>query len=110
MPVMRLDKLISNSGLAQRSQVKRLVREGRITVNGRIAADAATHCDTAWDIRLDGQKAVWREFLYLMMNKPAGYLSVTEDPGGKRCLTCSRRSTGGSIPFPWGDWIWIQKD
>ena len=86
MPVMRLDKLISNSGLAQRSQVKRLVREGRITVNGSIAADAAMHCDTAWDIRLDGQKAVWREFLYLMMNKPAGYLSVTEDPGRKTVL------------------------
>ncbi len=79
MPVMRLDKLISNSGLAQRSQVKRLVREGRITVNGVAAADAAMHCDTAWDIRLDGQPAFWREFLYLMMNKPAGYLSVTED-------------------------------
>lgn len=78
---MRLDKLISNSGLAPRSQVKRLVREGRITVNGIPARDAAMHCDPAWDIRLDGAAAVWREFLYLMMNKPAGYLSVTEDPG-----------------------------
>ena len=81
MPVMRLDKLISNSGLAPRSQVKRLVREGRITVNGRIADDAAMHCDTAWDIRLDGRPAVWRQYVYLMMNKPKGYLSVTEDPG-----------------------------
>lgn len=81
MPVMRLDKLISNSGLAPRSQVKRLVREGRITVNGIAAVDAAMHCDTSWDIRLDGKPALWREFLYLMMNKPAGYLSVTEDPG-----------------------------
>ena len=81
MPVMRLDKLVSNSGLAPRSQVKRLAREGRITVNGRPAEDAAMHCDTAWDIRVDGVKVNWREFVYLIMNKPAGYLSVTEDPG-----------------------------
>ena len=79
MPVMRLDKLISNSGLAKRSQVKRLVRDGRITVNGESATDAAMHCDSAWDIRVDGTPAIWQEFRYFMMHKPAGYLSVTED-------------------------------
>lgn len=80
MPVMRLDKLISNSGLAPRSQVKRLVREGRVTLNGVVAADAAMHCDSGWDIRVDGVRAIWRGSVSLMMNKPAGYLSVTEDP------------------------------
>lgn len=77
---MRLDKLISNSGLVPRSQVKRLVREGRITVNGAVAADAAMRCDSGWDIRVDGVRAIWRGTVSLMMNKPAGYLSVTEDP------------------------------
>ena len=86
MPAIRLDKLVSNSGLAPRSQVKRLVREGRITVNGSIAADAAMHCDPDWDIRVDGVRVVWREYLYLMMNKPAGYLSVTEDAGRSTVL------------------------
>ena len=80
LPVMRLDKLISDSGLVPRSLVKRLVREGRITVNGSAAENAAMHCDTDWDIRVDGVRAVWRGSVYLMMNKPAGYLSVTEDP------------------------------
>ena len=79
MAVMRLDKLISNAGLATRSQCKRAVREGRVTVNGRAADDAAQHCDTSDDIRLDGVRAVWQEYCYLMMNKPKGYLSVTED-------------------------------
>ena len=86
MPVMRLDKLISNTGLAQRSQVKRLVREGRITVNGIAASDAAMHCDTEWDIRVDGARAVWRQYVYLMMNKPGGCLSVTEDRDRKTVL------------------------
>ena len=80
MPVMRLDKLISDSGLVPRSKVKRLVREGRISVNGSAAENAAMHCDTDWDIRVDGNRAVWRGSICLMMNKPAGYLSVTEDP------------------------------
>ena len=80
LPVMRLDKLISDSGLIPRSQVKRLIREGRITVNGAAAGDAAMRCDSAWDIRVDGNRAVWRGSVCLMMNKPAGYLSVTEDP------------------------------
>lgn len=82
MPValMRLDKLIANAGLATRSQVKRLVREGRITVDGVPAADAALRCDPAGDVRLDGVRAVWQEYCYLMMNKPGGCLSVTEDP------------------------------
>ena len=80
LPVMRLDKLISDSGLVPRSLVKRLVREGRITVNGSAAENAAMHCDTDWDIRVDGVRAVWRGSVCLMMNKPAGYLSVTEDP------------------------------
>ena len=78
---MRLDKLIANAGLATRSQVKRLVREGRITVNGAAAKDAALRCDPdTEDIRLDGKPALWQAYRYLMMNKPAGSLSVTEDP------------------------------
>ena len=79
--LMRLDKLIANAGIATRSQAKRLVKEGRVTVNGVPAGDAAMHCDPAEDIRVDGVRAEWQEYRYLMMNKPRGYLSVTEAPG-----------------------------
>ncbi len=80
MPVMRLDKILAGSGAATRSESKRLVREGRVTVNGAAASDPAMHCDSEADIRLDGQPVRWQEYCYLMMHKPAGYLSVTEDP------------------------------
>ncbi len=80
MPVMRLDKLITGAGLASRSEAKKLVREGRVTINGVPASDPAQHCDSADDVRVSGVRAVWQEYCYLMMNKPAGYLSVTEDP------------------------------
>ena len=80
MPVMRLDKLIAGAGKATRSEAKKLIREGRVTVNGRAVTDPAEHCDSSSLVLLDGEAAVWQEYLYLMMNKPAGYLSVTEDP------------------------------
>ena len=80
MPVMRLDKLIANAGLATRSETKRIIREGRVTVDGVTVRDPGMRCDSDGDVRLDGVRAVWKQYVYLMMHKPAGYLSVTEDP------------------------------
>ncbi len=80
MPTMRLDKWIAGAGRATRSEAKKLIRGGRVTVDGLAVTDPAAQCGLACDVRLDGEKAVWQEYLYLMMNKPAGYLSVTEDP------------------------------
>ncbi len=76
----RLDKWIAGSGLSTRSEAKKLIRAGRVTVDGRRVTDPAAHCPEGAEIRLDGEQVVWQEYLYLMMNKPAGYLSVTEDP------------------------------
>ena len=80
MPVMRLDKLIAGAGLSTRSEAKKLIREGHVTVEGQSVTDPAAHCDSEADVRLNGERVRWQEFLYLMMNKPAGFLSVTEDP------------------------------
>lgn len=79
MPAMRLDKLIAGSGAATRSEAKKAIRAGRVTVDGLAVTDPAAHCDPGAELRLDGERVVWQEYLYLMMNKPAGYLSVTED-------------------------------
>lgn len=80
MPVMRLDKILAGAGVATRSESKKLVRDGRVTVDGIAAADPAMHCDSDADIRMDGRAVHWQQYCYLMLHKPAGYLSVTEDP------------------------------
>ena len=80
MPTVRLDKWIAGAGKATRSEAKKLIRAGRVTVDGRPVTDPAAQCGLDSEVRLDGEKALWQEYLYLMMNKPAGYLSVTEDP------------------------------
>ncbi len=78
--LMRLDKIISDAGLATRSSAKALFRAGRVTVNGVPAASGAEKCDPELsDIRLDGAPIDYREHYYIMMNKPAGWLSATED-------------------------------
>lgn len=80
MAAERLDKLLSSTGQWSRREVKDLVRQGRVTVDGRTAlrpeekADPASCC-----VRVDGQAVVLDPFVYLMMNKPAGLLSATED-------------------------------
>ena len=81
MAVLRLDKLISSSGTASRKEVRSLVRSGRVTVNGVPAGSADMKVDAECDdVRLDGERIVFEEHRYIMMNKPAGYVSSTDDP------------------------------
>lgn len=76
---MRLDKYIAGCGAASRSEVKKLVRIGRVTVNGAVAAKCDMKINDGDAVCLDGAPLLYREFVYLMLNKPAGYVSATED-------------------------------
>ncbi len=76
----RLDKLLSNFGFGSRSDTKKLVRDGLVTVDGSIANDASVHVDPEKSvIVVNGKKLNYRKFVYLMMNKPAGVISATFD-------------------------------
>lgn len=79
---MRLDKYLGQSGVATRSEATKFIRARRVTVDGAVVRDPAQHIDpdTA-AVMLDGQPVVWREFTYVMLNKPTGYVSATEDRG-----------------------------
>ena len=76
----RLDKLIAASGKATRSEAKQWIKSGRITVNGVPVLSPEQKCDGAADvIALDGAPLSCAEHRYIMMHKPAGVLSATED-------------------------------
>jgi len=77
---LRLDKWLADAGVGSRSEVKKLVRMGRVTVDGFPVTDPGVHCTPDSQVRLDGKSVEWQPWLYLMMNKPAGVLSVTADP------------------------------
>lgn len=81
---VRLDRAISKLGLASRSDARRLIAQGRVTVGGRTICDPATEVATAsTDIRVDGQAAVPRQHRTFMVNKPRGVLVTRRDPQGR---------------------------
>ena len=77
---MRLDKFIVESGLASRSEITKVAKNGGVTVNGQIVRRASGHIDPTTDtVTYLGRKVIWREFTYVMLNKPDGYVSATDD-------------------------------
>lgn len=77
---MRLDKFISETTEFSRRDAEYLVRKNRITINGNAAKRRDEKIDENHDvISVDGKEIRYRKFIYLMLNKPAGYLSATED-------------------------------
>ena len=78
MEKVRLDKILSKSGLGSRNDVKKLIKQGRVTAGGKPVKSASDKYDPAV-VEFDGQAVNYREFVYIIMNKPAGVISATED-------------------------------
>ena len=76
----RLDKFLSDSGAGSRSQVKALLKAGRVTVDGAVERDNGRKIDPQkQQICLDGEPLGGKRRIVLMLNKPAGYITATED-------------------------------
>ena len=85
---MRLDKLISECGLASRTETKQAARAGKITVNGAVVRNSDAQVNPDSDrVVYCGAPVVYRQFVYLMLNKPDGYISATEDGRGDPVVT-----------------------
>ena len=84
---MRLDKLLGDMGIASRSELKQMIKRGRVTVDGRAVTAPETKVDSEGSsIALDGEELRYKSFRYYMMDKPAGVLSATEDGRQKTVL------------------------
>ena len=85
---MRLDKLLSECGIASRKETAKAAKAGQITVNGISAVKADMQVDPIADVvTFCGRKVVWREFVYVMLNKPDGNVSATEDSRSEQVVT-----------------------
>ena len=77
---MRLDKFLANSGIGTRKEVKIILKKGKIKVNEKIVKDAKMQVDKIKDdVKIEGEKITYKPFVYIMMNKPSGVISATED-------------------------------
>ena len=103
MAAQRLDKIIASTGRWSRREVKDLVRQGRVTVDGVPARSAEEKADPEQAvIAVNGEKLNWRRYTWVMLNKPAGYLSATEDGRGATVLDLLPQDLQRQGLFPLG--------
>ncbi|GGA82622.1 pseudouridine synthase [Ornithinibacillus halotolerans] len=100
---MRLDKLLANMGFGSRKEVKTLVKQKQVTVNGKVVKDSGMKIDPSKDeVRVKEQLVEYKPFIYLMMNKPPGYISATEDRYDKTVIDLLSPEYQHYEPFPVG--------
>lgn len=79
--VQRLDKILVSQGIGSRSDMQRLIRAGRLTVDGRIVHDPSVKVNSSEaQLAVDGRPLRYQRHLYIMLNKPQGLLCVSRDP------------------------------
>lgn len=95
--------MLANLGYGSRKEVKGLLKKGAVKINGEIVKDAKEHIDPNQDIVIiNGQEVVYKEFIYLMMNKPGGVISATEDNRDETVVDLLEMEDQVYEPFPVG--------
>ena len=88
MQLERLQKIIAHAGFASRREAETMIREGRVTVNGRVVTELGTKADAGHDhIKVDGKLITHAEpHRYILLYKPKEVMTTVEDPQGRRTV------------------------
>ena len=101
--MMRLDKYLCETGFGTRSQVKDLLKKGQVMVNGEVVKKPELKINETTDqILCQGKKTSYQKNIYLMLHKPAGVVSATEDSREKTVLDLVRPEDRKNGLFPVG--------
>lgn len=99
----RIDKIIASQGVYSRSEVKKLIQQKKIKVNGEIMTSPNMKIDAAnAKILIDNETLMIKEHIYLMLNKPEGYVSATKDGKEKTVLDLVPNEYRNREVFPAG--------
>lgn len=100
---MRLDKFFAHMGFGTRREVKGLIKSKAIQVNEVVVKDSSMHINEHEDhVSVYGEKIEYKEFIYLMMNKPAGVISATEDSRDQTVIDLLDEEVSHFQPYPVG--------
>ncbi|MCX7982022.1 MAG: RNA-binding S4 domain-containing protein [Syntrophales bacterium] len=90
---VRLQKILSRAGIASRRKAEELIREGRVTVNGRIVRELGSKVKEDDLVKVDGiAVSIPKRYRYFMVYKPRGFVTTMKDPQGvPRWQNCFRR-------------------
>ena len=95
---MRLDKYLADMKIGTRSQVKEIVKKGRIKVNNEVIKNSDYKIKESDNVYIDGNKVEYLEYEYIILNKPKGYLSATEDKYDKTIMELINSKRKGLSP------------
>ncbi|RUT27921.1 rRNA pseudouridine synthase [Paenibacillus zeisoli] len=99
----RVDKILGHLGMGSRADLKKMVKQGRVSLNGQILKDSGAQADPYHDrIEVDGEPVLYREFIYIMLHKPAGVISATEDNRDRTVIDLLPAKYKVFSPFPVG--------
>ncbi len=88
MPLERLQKFLSRCGVASRRQAELWIQEGKVRVNGQVVTELGVKIDPERDrVQVEGRRVRPAAPVVLMVHKPSGYVSTTQDPQGRRVVT-----------------------
>lgn len=100
---MRLDKMLANSGYGSRKEVKKLLKSGAVKVDDKVVKDGKVHVNHETQfVTVFAEEVEYREFIYLMLHKPQGVLSATEDRSQKTVIDLLEEEDAMFEPFPVG--------
>ena len=107
---MRLDKYIGHTTLLSRAESKKIIKKG-VLVNGNIVKTPDFKIDEFNDeVIVNEEKLIYQKYIYIMMNKPKGVVSATEDSISRTVIDLLEEKDCIFEPFPVGRLIKIQKD
>ena len=99
---MRLDKFVSDAAALTRSESRKAIKYGRVSVEGIVTKDISMHIPENANVLFDGEEIFYKKFVYIMLNKPQGYVSATEDKKQRTVLDLLDPSYARYQLFPVG--------
>jgi 23S rRNA pseudouridine2605 synthase len=107
VPAERLQKIIAAAGIASRRKAEELITQGRVSVNGHTVTELGSKADLATDhVKVDGKLLRGPErHVYLLLNKPRGYVTTVSDPEGRPTVMDLVKNAGARI-YPVGRLDW----
>ena len=99
---MRLDKFVADAAALTRSEARKMIKAGTVKVEGTSVKDIAFQVGEEQNVTLNDEMITYKRFVYIMLNKPAGYISATEDKKQNTVLTLLDPSYSRYSLFPAG--------
>jgi 23S rRNA pseudouridine2605 synthase len=101
--LLPLNKYIAHAGICSRRDAAELVRQGKVSVNGRPITEPGTKVSPSDLVKVNGKKVtISKNFVYILLNKPKDYLTTTEDPQGRKTVLSLVRQATTERVFPVG--------